>query len=450
MTTEKNEPNAMAFYHRDGLTAAWQQAMMFAEKDGRIATMPDIVAARLQAKHSDSVWDKYYTTLTAEYVGYSRGGNLVLVVAHGIGPMATLEGIQKAYSWQYNDKSRNRRGGRITEKEFLDLVDGKFGEVYIVDLKKYLSKYFYEYPFIQILTATQAASDPVLNARFGPQCQEYIQRHTAEARAWHREQAGLDPENKYNFPEEKHQRFVDNRRELHLVYGAENSNPYIIGVKDESNCSYKHQPIEKGYALAHLISTSGLCHLHHENKESLVLDVSCHSWSDGTRLVGIKAGGGDNITIYDGPDPDQLLKRYWSKLWQPVSEHSSAGFCRLVNIGSQHFAQYQKNGNEVDNSEPEYMVKTMEKIGEPVLFRTEILGYYGFFRYDVNAVKAIAPPMANAYKFTTNSENEWHDGNPTHQTAMVQFYKIEADTTKRLIRVDQLARDYHLMMNFLK
>ena len=124
MTTEKKEPNAMAFYHRDGLTAAWQQAMMFAEKDGRIATMPDIVAARLQAKPSASVWDKYYTTLTAEYVGYSRGGNLVLVVAHGIGPMATLEGIQKAYSWQYNDKSRNRRGGRITEKEFLDLVDG--------------------------------------------------------------------------------------------------------------------------------------------------------------------------------------------------------------------------------------------------------------------------------------------------------------------------------------
>ena len=50
-TTDRPFAHAMAFYHQDGLPAAWKQAMKFAGKGGRLATMPDIVgSARNQTR----------------------------------------------------------------------------------------------------------------------------------------------------------------------------------------------------------------------------------------------------------------------------------------------------------------------------------------------------------------------------------------------------------------
>ena len=103
-TTEKPVARAMAFFHQDGLPTAWKQATKFAGKDGRLATMPDIVAARLETKPGDPPWETYFTTLTAEYLGLSKQGNKILVVAHGIGPMSTLDGAIKAYGWQFKNQ----------------------------------------------------------------------------------------------------------------------------------------------------------------------------------------------------------------------------------------------------------------------------------------------------------------------------------------------------------
>ena len=104
----------------------------------------------------------------------------------------------------------------------------------------------------------------------------------------------------------------------------------------------------------------------------------------------------------------------------------------------------------MDTWEPEYVVTSAKEIGEPVLFRTTVGGYHGFFKFAANEVKTIAPPNANAYCFVSEPQNEWHDGNPTHQTCMVQFYHIEADTTKRMRRSEQLAHDYEMMMKLVE
>lgn len=453
MKTTERKPfaYAMAFYHQDGLPAAWQQAMKFAGKGGRLATMPDIIAPRIETKPGEAPWETYYTTLTAEYLGFSKQGNRILVIAHGIGPMSTLDGIHRAYSWEYNDKDRNRRGGRITQQEFLALEAGKFGEVYIVDFEAYCRRY--EYPFLQVLRSSEAMTDPVLKARFGPQAEQYVLTHTAHARAWHREQAGVDPENKYQLPD--YEQFLGRRRRQHLNDGAEASDPYIIQLGDASNCCYTfdpchgHRSIEDGYAIAHLISTGRLCHLHHERNESLTLDVNCHEWWNGVRLVGIQAGGSIRSGIQAGPKAYELLRKHWRDLLVPMKKPEVAGFRALMQIGKQWFTQYPKKGEQMDTWEPEYLVTSMKKIGQPVLFRTTVGGYHGFFRFGVNEVKSIAPPNANAYYFVSESQNEWQDGNPTHQTAMVQFYLVEMDTTKRMVRSDQLCHDYETMMKLL-
>lgn len=450
-TTEsvKKTVGAMAFHHQDGLPAAWLQAMRFAGKDGRCATMPDITSARLATKPGDFPWGMYFTTTTAEYFGVGKDGKLILIVAQGVGPMSTLDGIRKVYSWQYKDQTRGRRGGRITQQEFLDLEAGKFGEVSVIDVAEYCKRY--RHPFIETLRVSEALTDPLLKARLGPDTEKYIIAHAEHARAWHRERAGLRPENDLHFPEADFQRFLLRRERQHLESGKVDSDPRIITLDGASNCSYGcpeygFRKIEEGYALAHLIATGGLVNQQHQQGESLVNDVGCHEWGNGVRLVGIKADGDIRQGLSSGPEVYKLLRKHWPDLLKWTDSTEQIGFRALVKVGEQWFTQYQKQGERMDTCEPEYVVTFCEEVGPPVLFRTTIGGYHGFFRYGIKELEAIAPPGANAYDFVTEPVCECHGGNPTHHTAMVQFYRITADPTKRLVRHDQLVHDFDTLM----
>jgi hypothetical protein len=126
----------VAFYHRDGLVGAWNHAAKYAGKDGHIATLPELVELRVRAETGvqGSPWGTWYTSSSAEYVGVGADGRIKIIVAHGVGPMATIDGIKAAYKWEYSDrKERRRRGGRITAQQFLDLEAGKYDEVNVVE-----------------------------------------------------------------------------------------------------------------------------------------------------------------------------------------------------------------------------------------------------------------------------------------------------------------------------
>ena len=113
------------------------------------------------------------------------------------------------------------------------------------------------------------------------------------------------------------------------------------------------------------------------------------------------------------------------------------------------FTQYPKQGSCLDTCEPEYAIISQHEIGGPTLFRTTIAGYHGLFEYDIKSVQAIAPPDANAYHFISDPVIEWHDGDPTHHTAQVQFLHVAVDTSKRLMRANQLRQDFDKMMELL-
>ena len=442
-------PSVMGFYHGDGYVPAWKQATRFAGNDGRIGTLPDVIEARLATKPGDVPWESYFTTLTAEYLGFSKGGTRILIVAHGIGPMATLQGILKAYSYEYKDKERNRRGGRITDREFLDLESGKFGEVQIVDFEAYCR--LYQYPFIQHLRSSQAEADPVLRARLGAKAGEYVRTHTAFAREWHCEQAGVSPENKYKL--QNWEQFLGRRAQQHARDGAENSDPFIIEVGSPNNCCYTfgpehgHRPIEEGMALAHLISIGGLCNMHHDGNESLVCDVGCHEWWNGVRLLGIRKDAKIN-GIHRGANADRLLRKHWKLLMKPVEGCPvyPGSLYHIIPVGDFMFTDYPKRGASMDSWEPEFLVKSVENVGIPVTFKTIIEGYHGFFRYDISEVKRIAPLEANAYSFTDEPQCVYEDGGPKYHTVTVQFHRIVIDPSQRLIRASELVNDYETLM----
>ena len=169
---------SMAFYHEKGFVPAFRQASKFAGKDGHIGTMPDVVALRLAIPpckelgmsnpSNPTPWDRYYTTLTAEYFGVLVGRTSI-IVAHGIGPMSTLQGILDAYRHEFDDKSHKRRGGRISQAEFDKLARGEYGDVSIIDYEKYRNRWGDR--ILRVPTGFRRASDAhrdeLLIARLG-------------------------------------------------------------------------------------------------------------------------------------------------------------------------------------------------------------------------------------------------------------------------------------------
>ncbi len=425
--------NAMGFYHSDGFVPAWKQAVKFAGEGGRIGTMLDVVDARLSAGISDFPWNTYFSTTSAEYFGYSKGGTRILIVAHGIGPMSTLSGIQKAYSHEYKDKERDRHGGCVPQSEFQKLEDGFYGEVSVVEFDPILSRY--EHPFYAYLTASQALAEPLVAARLGPRAVAYVNHHAAMARKYHEEEHGLTI-----------------------------NDPYIFQVDAPGNCSYyvggfgnhpiRYPHLDKGDgALAHLLSTGALANVHHQSEHrvsSLANDLGCHEWWNGVRLLGVRNSQRVDLIHPGFGSISRLIFDNWMKLMRPIGEPvEQEKIYPLVQRGNVMFTQYRKQGAGLDTSEPEHLVTSAELVGNPVEFVTETLGYHGFFKYDVRGVQAIMPKGANAYELVGDPECIWSGGNPDHQKCMVQFYRVEVDTSKRLVRADTLENDYDLLMELL-
>lgn len=424
----QNLPTAMAFYHEDGFVPAWKQASRFAGDNGRIATLPDLIEARINSDSETASWGMYFTTLSAEYMGYSKGGKRILIVAHGIGPMSTMHGVVEAYSFQFKDQTRDRRGGRITKEQFADLESGKYGEVSIIDFDAYFNHY--QYPFSQKLKVGMAKYDPLAKARLGPRAKEYLERHSQFAKEYHKSSG--------------HGTVI---------------NPYIISMECDHNIRYARRKDfddpssdiisddldEGGLPIAHLLSIGQICYSHGNTENHFPdfhCDVSCHGWNNGTRLIGVRDKA-PITSIHHGMDPRAVLRKHWRELMVPTRRTKSDGFYTLMDFGDGYFTMYPKSGERMDTHEPEFKVTKNEIVeGSTAEFRTK--GYGSpFFRYGVNEVKSITPKNANAYSLGQPVP----DGDD--HVCPIKFHKVEIDVSQRLRRAHDLLGDYDLLMSFL-
>lgn len=154
----------MPFYHSGGFEAAYRLASRYAGTGGRIATLPDIIEARLNSGINDTPWTQYFTTMSAEYVGLDGRGTPIVVVAHGIGPMSTSDGAVKANTHESDDGYR--RGGRISQSAFLKLAAGEFGDVTVVKLEDVWNRRQYAFSG-HAVTAREIENEPLWQARLG-------------------------------------------------------------------------------------------------------------------------------------------------------------------------------------------------------------------------------------------------------------------------------------------
>ncbi len=406
----------IGFYHQKGLVPTWNLAKKFAGEGGKIATLPDIIEARLNTKPGDIPWTNYFTTNTAEYVGYNKDYKRIIIVAHGVGPMSTLKGILKAYSYEYEDKvERHNRGGRITQKQFNDLEAGKYGKVEVLDYDSVIKQFDCKYPFWETINLQQCCSLDLLRARLGPRAEEYLKVHAQYASEWHKQRGD-----------------------------GEINNPYILRAGNASNCSYQHHQSESG--ISHLLAIDGLINLCQSPKiNSLISEIDCHEWSNGTRFVGIKKDATIN-KIDQSVNEWDLLKNNWQKLMVPVlNPPLPGGMKRIITLNNQLFTEYPKKGNCQDSGEAEHIVLSHEPIGEPVEFVTKIIGYPGFLSYDLKEITVFAPENSNTYMLPEETEIIQKNGKSYHKTK-IQFYRAEICYSTRLMHAIELANNHKILI----
>lgn len=428
----------MAFYHSDGLVPAYKQATKFAGAKGHLATLPEIMEARLNTPLDSETWHTWHVSLSAEYVGRSaKTGKLILIVAHGIGPMSNLDGILKAYSWEYKDKTRKRNGGRITQEEFWKLEAGQYGPVAIVDFKEYMKRY--GFPFMQGLRVSQLAEDSVYQARLGPVAVKYALTHQALAQKWHLEEKDNPKES----------------RPVRARHVCDAYDPYILEIRDPNNCSYRFWEPEAGYALAHLLSVGpvmsciGLQDEDGRGHQGLVAWLNCQEWNGPSRFVAMPEGSKAEQGIHPGPDPFKLLQAHWQELLESDNGSKEFGLRRLTKVGEQWFITDQRIGDEFGGCEAQNPVVSMKTIGDPTPLKIKISGCYGIFRWSEDDIRSVAPKGANAFDFVGEAAIEDVGGNPTFHNCTVQFYEVQIDPTKKLMDIYDLGKDYDKQMSLL-
>ncbi|HTE57900.1 MAG TPA: hypothetical protein VK694_04085 [Verrucomicrobiae bacterium] len=423
----------MAFFHEDGLVAAWKFAGKYAGPDGHIATLPEIVEARLATERDNLPWRRYFTTNSAEYYGMGTDGRQKLIVAHGVGPMASLEGIKRAYSWEYKDTDRRRRGGRISAKEFLRLEAGDYGEVTVIDFRDYLEQWGDS--LYSFRTTATAQVDTLLMARLGPKAGAYLLAHDRLATQWHQDQSVEIPGGSY---------------------------PIIVQNDGAANCSYTTYPrngsgfdwsrmiprsLEPGKAMGHLLSTSGLAHMHSSDSrghwQGLTNDVSCHEWWNGVRLVSTPPDATWQDGVVESPEPRDVLRHDWQRFMRPNDDapYTPPRLYLIEQAGVEWFTRYSKpsKGDRLDSGDIEFRVRSVRAIGDTRQFKVDD---DFFLRYNLSQVVAITPEGANAYNIVHYGPPDGH----VFTTVTVQFYEADVDTSQRLPPVKEIKQDYKLLM----
>lgn len=460
----------VAFYHQDGLVAAWNFAERYASKSGHVATLPEIVELRLgaQAGINGSPWETWYTSSSAEYVGLGADGRVKIIVAHGVGPMSTIDGIKTAYKWEWGDKPRRNNGGRITAQQFLDLESGTYGKtkiidatdfirsdgkmvrkfdipaVSVLDFRKYLDamglvdgyNVFYRY-----LTTPEALRDPLIRMRLGSNAYRYLMKHERIAKAFHAKER---PNACYRWA----QGFDDR------------NHPYITKVQTASNCAYtlpneairkatgkwvdEPRVPEEGYALAHLLDIDAFSNTHtREVGVMLMSSPNVHEWWNGAKFIAVPHGATLDDGLMQGPDPAKVICEHWEHFMQTVEEGYVPITPYLLKYAhGEWFACYPKklpNDQCMDDGDVEFHVRSLKRVGEDGSFTTDEMF---FLRYKLAQVRALMPKGANAYEIVDISGKDRNG----LTTVTVRFYKADVDTSRRLPRTDEIARDYERLM----
>jgi hypothetical protein len=112
------------------LPDALRRALEYAGDDGYVASMPQLLHARVNATYDNEIWKiRSFTSNSEESVIRTKQGNHVMVAIHGGGIFASPERFEKLYHASVDRSSEfgftGMFGAKISKQEARDVLDGK-------------------------------------------------------------------------------------------------------------------------------------------------------------------------------------------------------------------------------------------------------------------------------------------------------------------------------------
>ncbi len=112
------------------LPNALRQALEYAGEDGFVASMPQLLHARVDADYNNEIWNNwFFTSNSEESLATTSQGTRVAVMVHGGGIFSTPDRFRKLYLSNQSRASKTGFtglfGAKITEHEARNLVEGR-------------------------------------------------------------------------------------------------------------------------------------------------------------------------------------------------------------------------------------------------------------------------------------------------------------------------------------
>ena len=111
------------------LPDALRRALIHAGEDGFIASMPQLLHARVGASFDNIIWNTWFTANSEECVARTPQGNWVVMAVHGGGIFSSPERIRALYHADVDRGSETGFTGifaaKISERENRDIIEGR-------------------------------------------------------------------------------------------------------------------------------------------------------------------------------------------------------------------------------------------------------------------------------------------------------------------------------------
>lgn len=118
-----------AIIHESHLPDALRRALIYAGDDGFVASMPQLLHARVGSGFDNVIWNGWFTLNSEEIVTRTQQGNHVLLSVHGGGIFSTPERILKLYHANVDRSSEfgftGPFAGKISQQEASSVLEGK-------------------------------------------------------------------------------------------------------------------------------------------------------------------------------------------------------------------------------------------------------------------------------------------------------------------------------------
>ena len=124
-------------FYDDNLSDALQQALDHAGSDGIVASMPELIVAKIKADENHDFWKNWHTVHTEENIGMDKKGIFygkdepVLVIVNG-GGILTPNRIKQAY-----EEGLTNGSAKYSDDEFSNLLEGRLPSGALIELYKF-------------------------------------------------------------------------------------------------------------------------------------------------------------------------------------------------------------------------------------------------------------------------------------------------------------------------